>query len=51
MGLHEDIVRFLTIKIDEISENPSPMMNGKIERNRSESSENNFTPVANKIGE
>ena len=51
MGLHEDIVRFLTIKIDEISENPSPMMNGKIERNRSESSENNFTPAANKIGE
>ena len=51
MGLHEDIVRFLTIKIDEISENPSPMMNGKTERNRSERSENNFKPAANKIGE
>ena len=51
MGLHEDIVRFLTIKIDEISENPSPMMNGKIERNRSEGSENTFTPAAKKNGE
>ena len=51
MGLHEDIVRFLTIKIDEISENPSPIMNGKTERNRSESSENNFTPAAQKIEE
>ena len=51
MGLHEDIVRFLTIKIDEISENPSPMMNGKTERNRSESSENTFTPAAKKIEE
>ena len=51
MGLHEDIVRFLTIKIDEISENPSPIMNGKTERNRSESSENSFTPADKKIGE
>lgn len=48
MGLHEDIVRFLTIRIDEINDNPSPMMNGKTERNRSESSEDSFTPVANK---
>jgi small subunit ribosomal protein S6 len=51
MGLHEDIVRFLTIKIDEISEDPSPIMNGKTDRNRSESSENSFTPAAKKIGE
>ena len=48
MGLHEDIVRFLTIRIDEINDNPSPMMNGKTERNRSESSEDSFTPPANK---
>ena len=51
MGLHEDIVRFLTIKIDEISDNPSPMINGKTERNRSEGSENTFTPAAKKNGE
>ena len=50
MGLHEDIVRFLTIKIDVINEGPSPMMNGKTER-RSESSENSFTPAAKKNGE
>ena len=48
MGLHEDIVRFLTIRIDEINDKPSPMMNGKAERNRSESSEDSFTPPANK---
>ena len=48
MGLHEDIVRFLTIRIDEINDNPSPMMNGKTERNRSESSEDSFTPANNK---
>jgi len=48
MGLHQDIVRFLTIRIDKINDNPSPMMNGKTERNRSESSEDSFTPPANK---
>jgi small subunit ribosomal protein S6 len=48
MGLHEDIVRFLTIRIDEINDNPSPMMNGKTERNKSERSEDSFTPPANK---
>ena len=48
MGLHEDIVRFLTIRIDEINDNPSPMMNGKTERNRSENSEDSLTPAANK---
>ncbi len=36
MGLHEDIVRFLTVKIDEITETPSPMMNGKTDRGRSD---------------
>jgi len=48
MGLNEDIVRFLTIRIDEINDKPSPMMSGKTDRSRSESTENNFTPVANK---
>ena len=48
MGLHEDIVRFLTIRIDEINDNPSPMMNGKTERHNSERSEDSSTPPANK---
>ena len=48
MGLHEDIVRFLTTKIDEINDIPSPMMNGKTERHRSESSQDSFTPATNK---
>ena len=48
MGLHEDIVRFLTIRIDEINDNPSPMMNGKTEPNRSENSEDSYKPAANK---
>ena len=48
MGLHEDIVRFLTIRIDEISESPSPMMNGKTDHHRSESSRESFTPVPDK---
>ena len=43
MGLHEDIVRFLTIRIDKINENPSPMMNGKSESHRPESTKENFT--------
>ena len=48
MGLHEDIVRFLTIKIDEINDKPSPMMNSKTERSRSEVSQNNNASVTNK---
>ena len=44
MGLHEDIVRFLTLKIDKIDDNPSPMMNGKSDRSRSEGSEKSFKP-------
>ena len=47
MGLHEDIVRFLTIKIDEINEIPSPMMNGKSERSRSDNNVTNNAPSAN----
>ena len=47
MGLHEDIVRFLTIKIDEINDTPSPMMNGKSERYRPENNEMNAVPVVN----
>ena len=36
LGLHEDIVRFLTIKIDKIDETPSPLMNNKVDRHRNE---------------
>ena len=30
LGLHEDIIRFLTIKIDKVDENPSLLMNNKV---------------------
>jgi len=48
MGLHEDIVRFLTIKIDEINDNPSPMMNGKTDSHRSANSEESYKPTSEK---
>ena len=47
MGLHEDIVRFLTIKIDEINEIPSPMMNGKNDRSRSDNNDTNNSSAVN----
>jgi len=34
MRLHEDIIRFLTIRIDSIDEKPSPLMNNKSDRSR-----------------
>jgi len=34
MRLHEDIIRFLTIRIDSIDEKPSPLMNHKSDRSR-----------------
>jgi small subunit ribosomal protein S6 len=36
LGLHEDIVRFLTIKIDKVDESPSPLINNKVDRHRNE---------------
>jgi len=36
MGLNEDILRFMTIVIDAVEENPSVMMQTKPERPRSE---------------
>ena len=39
MGLNEDILRFLTIVIDAVEENPSVMMQTKPERPRSEKTE------------
>ena len=32
MGLNEDVLRFLNIRIEEVEENPSIMMQAKIER-------------------
>lgn len=41
MGLNEDILRFLNIRIDEVSEEPSIMMQAKSERNERGSRNNN----------
>ena len=39
MGLNEDILRFMTISIDAVEENPSVMIQTKPERPRSEKTE------------
>jgi small subunit ribosomal protein S6 len=38
LGLHEDIIRFLTIRIDKIDDAPSPLINNKVDRHRNENS-------------
>ena len=43
LGLHEDIVRFLTIKIDKVYETPSPLMNNKVDRHKNEATDNNVS--------
>jgi small subunit ribosomal protein S6 len=47
LGLHEDIVRFLTIRIDNVDETPSPLMNNKVDRHKNEAIEGNVN-VASK---
>ena len=42
LGLHEDIIRFLTMKIDKVDENPSLLMNNKVDRHRNESNSDNI---------
>ena len=42
LGLHEDIIRFLTVKIDKVDENPSLLMNNKVDRYRNESASDNI---------
>ena len=42
LGLHEDIIRFLTIKIDKVDENPSLLMNNKVDRHRNDSASDNI---------
>jgi len=37
LGLHEDIIRFLTMKIDKVDESPSLLMNNKVDRHRNDS--------------
>ena len=42
LGLHEDIIRFLTMKIDKVDENPSLLMNNKVDRHRNDSASDNI---------
>ena len=42
LGLHEDIIRFLTVKIDKVDENPSLLMNNKVDRHRNDSNSDNI---------
>ena len=42
LGLHEDIIRFLTIKIDKVDENPSLLMNNKVDRHRNDTASDNI---------
>mgnify|MGYP000380109808 FL=1 len=48
LGLHEDIIRFLTVKIDKVDENPSLLMNNKVDRHRNESAPDNID-IASKV--
>ena len=41
LGIHEDIVRFLTIRIEKVDEAPSPLMNNKVDRHRNEAKDDN----------
>jgi small subunit ribosomal protein S6 len=46
LGLHEDIVRFLTIRINKIDDNPSPLMSNKTDRHKNEIvNDNNNGPI------
>ena len=47
LGLHEDIIRFLTVKIDKVDENPSLLMNNKVDRHRNDTDADNIN-VASK---
>ena len=48
LGLHEDIIRFLTVKIDKVDENPSLLMNNKVDRHRNDSDSDNID-IASKV--
>jgi small subunit ribosomal protein S6 len=48
LGLHEDIIRFLTVKIDKVDENPSLLMNNKVDRHKNDSASDNID-IASKV--
>jgi small subunit ribosomal protein S6 len=48
LGLHEDIIRFLTVKIDKVDENPSLLMNNKVDRHRNDTASDNID-IASKV--
>ena len=47
MRLHEDIVRFLTIRINKVDEKPSPIMNNKSDRQKYETNDENLNQPVN----
>ena len=47
MRLHEDIVRFLTIRINKIDEKPSPIMSNKSDRQKYETIDENVNQPVN----
>ena len=47
MRLHEDIVRFLTIRINKIEEKPSPIMSNKSDRQKYETFDENINQPVN----
>ena len=48
LGLHEDIISFLTVKIDKVDENPSLLMSNKVDRHRNDSASDNID-IASKV--
>ena len=47
MRLHEDIVRFLTIRINKIDEKPSPIISNKSDRQKYETIDENVNQPVN----
>ena len=47
MRLHEDIVRFLTIRVNKIDEKPSPIMGNKSDRQKYETIDENVNQPVN----
>ena len=45
MRLHEDIIRFLTMRIKSVDEKPSPLMSNKIDRQKNVSADNISEPT------
>ncbi|MFL2828792.1 MAG: 30S ribosomal protein S6 [Candidatus Puniceispirillales bacterium] len=50
LGLHEDIIRFLTVKIDKVDENPSLLMNNKVDRHRNDTA-SDYIDIASKAND